>query len=65
MVELSAQTHDIGMALGEKYGFSVHDAMIVGAALVSGCERLYTEDMRDGLLVEGRLRIVNPFKTSR
>jgi predicted nucleic acid-binding protein len=35
--------------------------MIVAAALKSGCDRLYTEDMQDGLLVEGALRIINPF----
>jgi len=40
----------------------VYDAMIVAAALLSGCDKLYTEDMQDRLLVEGRLRIVNPFR---
>ena len=61
VVDLTAETHDVGMALGERYGFSVYDAMIVAAAFLSGCDRLYTEDMQDGLLVEGRLRLVNPF----
>ena len=60
--DLSAKTHDIGRALGERYGFSVYDAMIVAAALEAGCTTLYTEDMHDGLMVEGQLRIVNPFK---
>lgn len=60
--DLTAEIHDIGLALGERYGFSVYDAMIVSAALRSGCDRLYSEDMQNGLLVEGRLRIVNPFR---
>jgi predicted nucleic acid-binding protein len=60
--DLTTDTHDIGRALGERYGFSVYDAMIVAAALGAGCTTLYTEDMHDGLLVEGQLRIVNPFK---
>lgn len=63
VVDLTAEVHDIGTALGERYGFSVYDAMIVAAALLSGCDRLYTEDMQDGLLLEGRLRLVNPFCT--
>ncbi len=63
VVDLTAEVHDIGAALGERYGFSVYDAMIVAAALLSGCDRLYTEDMQGGLLVEGRLRLVNPFCT--
>ncbi|WP_299847371.1 PIN domain-containing protein [uncultured Paracoccus sp.] len=62
VVDLTAEIHDVGTALGERYGLSVYDAMIVAAALLSGCDRLYTEDMQDGLLVEGRLRLVNPFR---
>jgi len=37
--------------------------MIVAAALETSCNTLWSEDMQDGLLVEGRLRIVNPFKS--
>ena len=61
VTNLSVSVHDVGRALGERYGFSVYDAMIVAAALISGCERLYSEDLHHSLLVEGRLRIVNPF----
>lgn len=59
--ELTIQTHDVGRALAERYGFSVYDAMIVASALLAGCTTLWSEDMANGLLVEGRLRIVNPF----
>jgi len=59
--DLTLQTHETGRALAERYGFSVYDAMIVAAALLAGCTVLYTEDMQDGLLVEGHLRLANPF----
>ena len=59
--DLTVQTHDVGRALAERYGFSIYDAMIVASALVAGCTSLWSEDMQDGLLVEGQLRIVNPF----
>ncbi len=36
--------------------------MIVAAALAAGCDTLWSEDMQDGFIVEGRLRIANPFK---
>lgn len=62
VTELSARVHDVGLAIGERYGFSVYDAMIVAAALTDGCEQLYTEDLQHGQLIEGRLRIVNPFR---
>lgn len=63
VVDLTPETHEIGRALGERYGFSVYDAMIVAAALQNGCTTLYSEDMHDGLRVEDQLTIVNPFKT--
>ncbi|WP_349368298.1 PIN domain-containing protein [Salinarimonas sp.] len=65
VVDLTEEIHDVGRALGQRYGFSVYDAMIVSAALVSGCTELHTEDMHDGLLVEDVLRIVNPFVEKR
>ena len=61
VVDLTLQTHEAGRALAERYGFSVYDAMIVAAALIANCTTLYTEDMHDGLLVQGQLRLVNPF----
>lgn len=60
--DLTPDIHDIGRALAERYGFSVYDAMIVAAALSNDCTNLYSEDMHDGLVVEGRLQIINPFK---
>lgn len=59
---LTVDTHEYGRALAERYSFSIYDAMIVAAALMANCDTLYSEDMHDGLLVEGRLNIQNPFK---
>lgn len=58
---LTAETHDTGLRLAERYGFSIYDSFIVAAALQADCETLWTEDMQDGLLIENRLRIANPF----
>ena len=58
---LTIETHDLGKFIAERYKLSVYDAMIVAAALLSGCETLYSEDMQDGLLVDNQLRICNPF----
>ncbi|MEK6323678.1 MAG: PIN domain-containing protein [Acidobacteriota bacterium] len=48
--------------LRERLQLSYWDSLIVSSALLGGAEILYTEDMADGLLVENRLRITNPFK---
>lgn len=59
--DLSPETHDLGAALAQRYGLSIYDAMIVSAALLAGCDRLFSEDMQHGLVIEDRLRITNPF----
>ena len=61
VVDLTVEMHDVGRAVAARYGLSVYDAMIVAAALVAGCDRVLSEDMQDGLVVEGVLRVVNPF----
>jgi predicted nucleic acid-binding protein len=35
--------------------------MIAAAAVIAGCDILYSEDMHHGLVINGRVRIVNPF----
>ena len=59
---LTEATYDLGARLAARYRLSVYDAMILAAALLAGADTLYSEDMHDGLLVEDRLRIRNPFR---
>ena len=58
---LTVETHDTGRRISERYGLSVYDSMIAATALLAECEVLYSEDMHDGLVIDARLRIVNPF----
>ncbi len=45
----------------ERYNFSYYDSLIVSAAINSKCNKLYSEDMQDRLMIED-LMIINPFK---
>jgi len=47
--------------LRARYPFSFWDGLIVASALAANAEILYSEDMQNGLLVENKLKIVNPF----
>jgi len=58
---LAVETHDRGLALAERYGFSVYDSMIVASALLAGCKTLYSEDLQDGQRLEDQLVVRNPF----
>jgi predicted nucleic acid-binding protein len=62
---VTIETHETGLALAERYGFSTYDAMIVASALHAGCDTLWSEDMQDGMVIEENLRIVNPFLAMR
>ena len=62
IVPISEQTHDLGLKVVERYGLSVHDAMIVAAALLAGCKTLLSEDMQNGQTIDGTLEVRNPFR---
>lgn len=61
VVALDEETHDLGMQLAERHGLTLYDSMIVASALLAGCGTLVSEDMQDGQVIDGRLRISNPF----
>jgi predicted nucleic acid-binding protein len=48
------------MSLQQKASISFWDALVVGAAAVGGCDRLYSEDL-NGRQRFGSVEIVNPF----
>ncbi|MFA6403074.1 MAG: PIN domain-containing protein [Salinivirgaceae bacterium] len=48
--------------IADKYKYSFYDSLIISAALSCGCAVLYTEDLHDGLMVENKLKIINPFR---
>jgi predicted nucleic acid-binding protein len=48
--------------LEDRYQLSFWDSLIVAAAQAAGCGTLLTEDLQDGLDVDG-LRIADPFRT--
>ena len=57
---LTAQTYTKAFQMREKYNISYWDSLVVASALESGCTKLYSEDMQEGLVVDGVLNIINP-----
>ena len=53
--------HNVGISLAERYQLSVYDSMIVSAALSAECDTLLSEELQNGLLINGRLRVLKPF----
>lgn len=61
---VTVETHDTGLALAERYGLSIFDAMIAASALHAGCDTLWSEDKQHGMTLDGRLRVVDPFRAA-
>jgi len=50
------------MDISIREGYAYWDSLIVASALDSNCSKLFSEDMQDGQIIEGRLKIENPLK---
>lgn len=61
IVPLTLEVHELGLNLAERYHLSIYDAMLLSAAILSDCDHFWSEDMHNGLVVEGVLTIKNPF----
>lgn len=61
VVPVTIETHERGLYLARRHRLGVYDGMIVAAALLAECDRLYSEDMHDSLLIEDRLLVIDPF----
>ena len=53
-------THDRGLEVKERYGFSLYDSMLVSSALIVRSKVLYSEDLQDGQTIGGQLRVASP-----
>ena len=58
---ITLDTHQQALAIAERYGYRIYDALIVASALEARCTILYSEDMQDGQVIDHRLTIRNPF----
>lgn len=61
IVPVTIEVHDHGLDVARRHQLAVYDSMIVAAALAADCDTLWSEDMHNGLVVDHRLTIRNPF----
>ena len=61
IVPVTLEVHELGLDLAERYGLSPYDAMIAAAAISANCGVLWSEDMHDGLVLNGCVTVRNPF----
>jgi predicted nucleic acid-binding protein len=49
------------LEINARYGYTYWDSLILATALLGDCSVIYTEDMHHDQLINGQLRLVNPF----
>ncbi len=60
-VASSTELVNAALALQADTSYSFYDCLILAGALQAGATTIYTEDLQHHQLIEGTLRIVNPF----
>ena len=56
---------DKTLKIAARYSFSFWDSMMVASAIDNHCSVLYTEDLQHGQVIDGSLKIINPFINSQ
>jgi len=62
VMPVTVSMHEAGLQIARRYQFQFYDSIIVAAALESGAEILFTEDLQHGQVIDG-LIIKNPFRS--
>ena len=64
ILPINIDTHTGALRIAERYGYGIFDALMIASALSTNCGVLWSEDMQDGIIVDRRLRIANPFRAA-
>ena len=59
-VYASMELYEHALDISQRWQYSFYDALIIAAAVRSGCSRLYSEDLQHGQKIQ-QLEIFNPF----
>ena len=60
ILDFDIQTQLNALKLKQNYNLQFYDALIVSTALENSCTILYSEDMQDKLVIEKKLKIIDP-----
>ncbi|MCL1843038.1 MAG: PIN domain-containing protein [Defluviitaleaceae bacterium] len=55
------KTINMALDIKERYHYSLYDCLMLASALEASCTIILTEDMQNGQVINGILKIINPF----
>ena len=62
ILPIDNEANRAAIRIGERYRTSFYDALMLAVALAGGARTIYSEDMQHGLVIDGALRIADPFR---
>ena len=62
IVSFDMSTQIRALRLKQRYNLQYFDSLIISTALENKCNILYSEDMQHELIIDNRLKIINPFR---
>jgi len=62
ILPLTLSVYSKSKSVRDKYQVSFWDSLLISSALEKEIEIFYSEDLHDGLLIDNKLKISNPFK---
>ena len=60
--DITLSVYELSNQIRHKYNLSFWDSLIIASALENDCSILYTEDLQHEQMIEGKLKIINPFE---
>jgi len=60
-IPLTYDVHRKGILLAERYKLPLYDALLLAAAMERDCTTFWSEDLHNGLIIDSRLTVRNPF----
>jgi predicted nucleic acid-binding protein len=64
VLPIDVDTHADGLRIAERHGYGLFDALMIASALRADCGTQWSEHMQEGMVIDGRLRIANSFRTA-
>jgi predicted nucleic acid-binding protein len=59
--DLSLSNYYKAKEIRNKFTISFWDSLIISSAILSNCSIIYSEDMQNNLVIENKVKILNPF----
>ncbi len=62
VIDMNAKIFNTASLFREKYYLGYWDSVVIASAYETGAAMVYSDKIKDGLVIEGRLGVINPYK---